>query len=254
MGTSVKFKDVQFSTPKADGSAGDDWRSYGESSLEGTTNFQGSDATTTEYKNIKGSDVESSKSKGTNNIATALSDLDPDAIAYLTGGTVTESNGTKTLTPPRNQNIVIERSAKYITEKGIVKIYPRVAIDAYEMFADDDIHKYMVSGVVLLPSNPLIDISQEITLDATEQAKNDILSFTLDEETGAATIGAGTIDIEVVNGTDVTALAPIVIADQGTIVTPNSGKTQDFTSPVEYTVESASGLKQVWTVTVTVAI
>lgn len=83
----------------------------------------------------------------------------------------------------------------------------------------------------------------------------DIATFVLAEQTGAATIDAGahTVAIEVETGTDVTDLVPTLTVSTGATVSPLSGVTQDFTSPVVYTVTAEDGTEQAWTVTVTVA-
>ncbi|MDY0324169.1 MAG: fibronectin type III domain-containing protein, partial [Candidatus Carbobacillus sp.] len=104
-------------------------------------------------------------------------------------------------------------------------------------------------------------IDQVWNVSVTEAAaplsdENDILTFILAEQTGAANINttAKTVLIEVANGTVLTALTPtITISDNATII-PNSGVAVDFTtSPVAYTVTSESGIAQVWNVTVTEA-
>ncbi|MCK4500115.1 lamin tail domain-containing protein, partial [Candidatus Babeliales bacterium] len=87
----------------------------------------------------------------------------------------------------------------------------------------------------------------------------DILTFSLAEQTGAATINATahTVDIEVALATPVTALvatftlsdsaaAKVGATDQVSATTPN-----DFTSPVTYTITAEDGVTiQDWTVTV----
>jgi hypothetical protein len=84
----------------------------------------------------------------------------------------------------------------------------------------------------------------------------DILTFVLDEQTGAATINATahTVAIEVESGTTVTALEPTITLSHGATVDPESGEATDFTSPVVYTVTAEDETtEQEWTVTVTVA-
>lgn len=84
---------------------------------------------------------------------------------------------------------------------------------------------------------------------------NDIVGFSLEEQTGLATIDASshTVAIEVVAGTDVTDLTPTIVVSPEATVSPLSGTSQDFTNPVVYTVTSGGGTPQAWTVTVTVA-
>jgi hypothetical protein len=91
---------------------------------------------------------------------------------------------------------------------------------------------------------------------------NDFLAFSFPQETGEATIdtGAHTVAIEVATGTPVTALVATFKVGAGAIVdiadtVQESGVTaNDFTAPVVYTITSANGDEQDWTVTVTVAV
>ncbi|MCV9389328.1 LamG-like jellyroll fold domain-containing protein [Reichenbachiella ulvae] len=85
-------------------------------------------------------------------------------------------------------------------------------------------------------------------------------SFSFPEQTGTATIGSNTVDIEVAFGTDVTALvASFETTGGGPVdiggVAQTSGTTaNDFTNSVVYTVTSNNGnVTQDYTVTVTVA-
>lgn len=90
---------------------------------------------------------------------------------------------------------------------------------------------------------------------------NNILAFSLAEQTGAATIDADnhTVAIEVENGTTVTALVATFQLSDGASAKVStteqvSGTTaNNFTSPVTYIITSANGEVQNWTVTVTVA-
>ena len=89
----------------------------------------------------------------------------------------------------------------------------------------------------------------EVQDDAT-----DILTFTLSNQTGAATINTTnhTVAIEVDYTADVTDLTPTITLSYGATISPLSGVSQDFTSPVVYTVTALDGvIEQEWTVTVT---
>lgn len=83
----------------------------------------------------------------------------------------------------------------------------------------------------------------------------DILTFSLAEQTAAATIDATgrTIAIEVATGTNVTSLVPTITVSVAASISPASGAAQDFTSAVVYTVTAEDASTQAWTVTVTVA-
>gem|GEM_PF-354294 len=85
----------------------------------------------------------------------------------------------------------------------------------------------------------------------------EILSFSLDAQTGEAVIdsGNGTVSIEVAAGTDVTALSPVITVSEEATISPASGAAQDFTNPVTYTVTAEDmATTRDWTVTVTIAV
>lgn len=84
--------------------------------------------------------------------------------------------------------------------------------------------------------------------------ETDILSFTLTQQTGPATINTTnhTVSIQVAYGTDLTVLTPSITVSTGATISPASGVGRNFSSPVNYTV-SNGGASQVWTVTVTTA-
>lgn len=83
-----------------------------------------------------------------------------------------------------------------------------------------------------------------------------ITGFVLDEQTGAATIDneAGTIVIEVAEGTDPSELTPTITVSAGAQVEPSSLEEVDFSDPVVYKVTSQDKtVEKEYTVTVTVA-
>jgi len=96
----------------------------------------------------------------------------------------------------------------------------------------------------------------------TLSTETDITSFSFPEQTGAATIDATnhTIDIEVVFGTDVTALVSTftlsagATAKVGTTAQVSGTTANDFTNAVTYTITAEDGTTtQDWAVTVSVA-
>lgn len=108
----------------------------------------------------------------------------------------------------------------------------------------------------------------EIALDTinqpdtiTRSGEAEILSYSFNEQTGDAAIDAdaGTIAVEVAEGTDISALvATFTISDGATAkigdVTQESGVTEnDFSNDVIYTVVAEDETEKTWTVTVTVA-
>ena len=112
-----------------------------------------------------------------------------------------------------------------------------------------------VTYVVEAESGTTKDWTVTIT-EAAVSTEAEIISFSLTEQIGPATIDseAGTIDITVAPGTEVTALEPTIEISLGATISPESGVAQDFTSPVVYTVtaQDLSTTKE-WTVTVTVS-
>lgn len=253
MKTSIKIKKFWYSPIASDGGLGTNWAEVQLGQREATVQFNGSDADTTNYKNVLGGTLESSNVKGDKTMNFQLADLTPDVIAVFSGGTVTTSADSDRYEAPENENQNIELSIKFLTDKNVLFEIPRASFDGYPVVNDDDLHYYQMNSVVLTPEKEGVSIYAYDVLKLV--SANLITSFVMDEETGAATIdtGAFTVAIEVANGTDVTGLAPIIGVSLGASVSPYSGVATDFTSPVEYTVEAADGTKQVWTVTVNVA-
>jgi len=89
---------------------------------------------------------------------------------------------------------------------------------------------------------------------ALPNTETDILTFSLPEQTGPATIDSvnHTVTLEVANGTVITALTPTITVSAAATINPVSESAQDFTAPVDYTVTAEDGTTtQVWTVTIT---
>ncbi len=92
-------------------------------------------------------------------------------------------------------------------------------------------------------------------------SENDILTFSFPEQTGEATINSTshTVEIEVVNGTNLTNLvATFTLSDMATAfietTEQESGTTiNDFSEPVTYTIKAENENPEDWTVTVTEA-
>lgn len=253
MKTSIKIKKLWYSDIASDGDLGTNWKEIQIGVREATAQFNGSDAETNNYKNILGGILESSHTKGDKTINFQLADLTPAVIADFTGGTVTTSAAARSYDAPLNENQVIEKSIKFLTEQNVLFRIPRVSFDGFPMVNDDDLHYYQLNGVVLQPTKTTV--SSYGFDELLQPEANDITSFILAAQTGAATINssAHTVAITVASGTVVTALVPTIGVSLGASITPESGEAEDFTSPVVYSVESATGVKQSWTVTVTVA-
>lgn len=82
----------------------------------------------------------------------------------------------------------------------------------------------------------------------------EITSFTIDGVNGTLEATAGTITVDLAEGTDRSDLTPTIAVSTGATIAPASGVAQDFSDPVEYTVTAEDGTtSKTWTVTVTVA-
>ncbi|HNQ67416.1 MAG TPA: choice-of-anchor J domain-containing protein [Bacteroidales bacterium] len=92
-----------------------------------------------------------------------------------------------------------------------------------------------------------------VTVATTLSSANDILTFTLTQQTGPADIDnvEHTVDIEVTWNTDRSALTPVITISPLATIDPESETEQDFTNPFVYTVTAEDLTEQEWTVTVT---
>ncbi len=121
--------------------------------------------------------------------------------------------------------------------------------------AIDSIAIHWPSGIHQVIENPAINQIHQILEAQLLNNETDILSFVLAQQTGAATINASahTVTVEVANGTNLSALAPVVTVSAGATVNPASGATVNFANgAVNYTVTAENGTDvQVWSVTVT---
>ena len=253
MKTSIKIKKFWFADVASDGGLGTNWREIQVGQREATVQFNGSDADVSNYKNVIGGVLESALSKGDKTMNFQLADLTPELIAEFTGGTVTTAVDADSYDAPENENQSIEKSIMFLTERNLLYRMPRVSFDGYPMLNDDDLHYYQLNGVVLQPEKSGVSIYGYDVLKQPDA--NDILTFVIPLQTGSSTINASahTVAVTMPVGTVVTALVPTIGVSKGASVTPNSGVAKDFTSPVTYAVESANGVSQNWTVTVTVA-
>jgi hypothetical protein len=96
----------------------------------------------------------------------------------------------------------------------------------------------------------------KVTISEACANATDILTFSFPEETGAADIDNDNhmVDIEVENGTDLTALTPAFTLSDGATSVPESGTEGDFGSEVTITVTAEDGTStQDWIVEVTEA-
>lgn len=256
--TSIKIKKFWYADVAADGGVGTNWNEVQIGLREATVQFNGSDADTTNYKNILGNILESSTLKGDKTMNFQLADLTPAVIAEFTGGVVTDDSVSTKYEAPENENVGIEKSIRFLTDNNILYEIPRVSFDGYPIMNDDDLHYYQMNGIALLPEKASTPIYTFYVLKQPDE--NDISSFDILVDgvsvlTGAATITpvAHTVVAEVANGTGLTALVPVIGVSLGASIDPASGSTVDFTAPVDFDVESANGDTQTWEITVTEA-
>jgi hypothetical protein len=96
-----------------------------------------------------------------------------------------------------------------------------------------------------------------VTVAAAPSTAALITYFNIAGQSGSTTIvdgPPGTVDLTMPSGTDVTGLAPTITVSTGATVSPLSGASENFTSPVLYTVTAEDGTTtKAYTVTVTVA-
>ncbi|ADV51008.1 PKD domain containing protein [Cellulophaga algicola DSM 14237] len=95
------------------------------------------------------------------------------------------------------------------------------------------------------------EIVQTVSFEVVDElsTEKEITSFIVNGVVG--TISGTTIDVVLPEGTDVTALAP-VITHTGASISPESETSQDFSNPVIYTVAAQDQTIQEYTVTLTV--
>ncbi|WP_024480882.1 DUF5018 domain-containing protein [Cellulophaga baltica] len=95
------------------------------------------------------------------------------------------------------------------------------------------------------------ELLQTVSFEVVDElsTEKEITSFIVNGVAG--TITGTTIDVVLPEGTDLTALAPVIIHN-GASISPESETSQDFTNPVIYTVTAQDQTIQEYTVTLTV--
>lgn len=244
---------------------------YGEELIDGTgTPWEYMDSYAYRNSNVTNANPTFTISEWTIAAPNTLDNEYADLSSYLTPGYFT-------ITPP-------DTNAAYITSFSFVEETAPATIDTAAKTIDIEVaNGTNLSSIVPTftvstgaNANPASGIAQDFsstfhytitsqsglyvndwTVNVTlAPASNDayIISFNLAQQTSPAVIdtAAKTVNIEVTSGTSVSALNPSIIVSGGATISPNG--TQDFSSPVTYTVTSESGLVvNYWTATVTVA-
>ncbi len=251
--TSIKIKKFWYADIASDGGIGNNWQEIQIGQREASVQFNGSDADVSNFKNILGANLESAIVKGDKTMNFQNANLTPEVIGDFTGGIVTSDATAESYDAPENENQVIEKSIKFLTDKNVLFRMTRVSFDSFPIINDDDLHYYQMNSVVLVPEKagePTYGYDVLLQPD-----NNDILTFSFVEEDAPAVITGSptfTVTVDVDNGTDESAIIPTITVSKGASIDPPSGQVNDFTSPVVYAIESANGDTQNWTVTVTV--
>ncbi len=91
-----------------------------------------------------------------------------------------------------------------------------------------------------------------VTINNVLESGNNILTFSIPEQIASPVIDDVTheVKVEVPFGTDKTALIPTFTISSGALSNPNSGVSQNFNAPVDYTITAEDGTDQIWSVTV----
>ncbi len=87
---------------------------------------------------------------------------------------------------------------------------------------------------------------------AQQSSEAEILSFNIDNQIGQTIIDSenATVNVQMLIGTNVSALQPTIAVSAGAAITPESGAAQDFTNSVTYTVTAENQQTKVWVATV----
>ena len=111
----------------------------------------------------------------------------------------------------------------------------------------------VLTGLVFSCSS---DDDPEPVQPPVQSTEANILTFTLTDQTGPATINASaaTVEIEVENGTDLSSLSPAFTVSAGASASPASGTSGDYSSQVTITVTAEDGTTtKAWSVDVSEA-
>ncbi|MBN2744972.1 MAG: DUF5018 domain-containing protein, partial [Marinilabiliaceae bacterium] len=104
----------------------------------------------------------------------------------------------------------------------------------------------------LVTSQSGVPQSWSISVSNAPNPANDILSFAIPGQVGVSLINTSNHSVSVVMpyGTSRNNLVPVITVSDGATINPASGMARDFTSRVNYSVMSQTGVSQSWAVTV----
>ena len=97
------------------------------------------------------------------------------------------------------------------------------------------------------------EYTASVVIEAEKSHEAKILGFTVAGQIGNAEIGEKTVTAVMKAGTNLSSLAPVIKVSEGAKVSPASGSTQNFSTPVKYTVTAEDGVTtQEYTVALTI--
>ncbi|MBF0407394.1 MAG: DUF5018 domain-containing protein, partial [Candidatus Riflebacteria bacterium] len=155
-------------------------------------------------------------------------------------GTINESAKTISLTVPAGTNVTA--------------LVPTITHTGSGISPDTGVAQNFLSPVtytVTAGDSSTQEYVVTVTLNSNTSKAITAFNFSNPSVTGVINESAKTISLTVPFGTDVSALVP-TITHSGSSISPNTGVSQDFTSPVTYTVTAGDSSTQAYVVTVTV--
>jgi len=95
---------------------------------------------------------------------------------------------------------------------------------------------------------------QTVTITLPQSTDNEILVFSVNGQVGQETIdsNAGTINLTVALGTEITSLSPSIVISDLASISPDPGIAQNFSAPVNYEVTAEDNSTKQWTISITV--
>ncbi|SBW00519.1 exported hypothetical protein [uncultured Eubacteriales bacterium] len=151
--------------------------------------------------------------------------------------------------------LIGDNAANFTLSKSTVSSIAAGSSDTFTVVPNDGLAAGTYTATVTVSGNNVtvqtFTVSFTVESDTRSSAKA-ITGFALGGVDGTITEADHTIAVTLPYGTDVTSLIPTITVSANATVSPTSGRAQDFTDPVTYTVTAENGTTQTYTVTVTV--
>ncbi|WP_370575092.1 Ig-like domain-containing protein [Methanomethylovorans sp.] len=177
-----------------------------------------------------------------------------DNNVFPASGSYAENSKTRVSTDVVHPVGVKPDSIKMTINNNPVSVVPMAITDGYRI-QYDTLSSYQ-SGICNVSVTALANNGQAISYQWEFNVKPAISSFRLEAfdpvVVGKINEASKTVTLTVPNGTDVKEMVPS-IEHTGSSISPDSATVQDFTKPVTYTLRSADGTAESYTVTVNVA-